>query len=273
MSLPDAQSTDSKSMEGYETVTVQRWQQGHLEKLTDRIAEEHAVALVYNGISHVVMMASPQDLDDFALGFSLTEGIVEKAEEFYGVEVERHPQGYELQVSIASQRMNELTQRRRNLAGRTGCGLCGAESLNQAIRSTAKVTSSPIPASEALQRAVTELTNWQPMQALTGAFHGAAWCNLQGDIVLLREDVGRHNALDKLIGALCRKKVNFSQGFALVSSRASYEMVQKTTSVGITTLAAVSAPTSLAVQLAEEAGLNLIGFARTGRHVIYTTLR
>ncbi len=260
--------------EACRTVRVDRWQAGQAEsqRRPDQVAEECPVALVYNGISHVVMMASPRDLEEFSLGFSLSEGIIESPTELYDVTVERHPRGYELQISISTARMAALKQRRRNLAGRTGCGLCGAESLQQAIRPCRKVGPTALPSAAALQRAITELTDWQPMQTLTGAFHGAGWCSADGQIQQLREDVGRHNALDKLIGSLCGKNElpSLSDGFALVSSRASYEMVQKSTSVGITTLVAVSAPTSLAIELAEEAGLNLVGFAREGRHVIYT---
>ena len=270
MALPKAQMDTPAVGEGFQTVGVRRWEQGRQQQDHDQVAEEIPVALVYNGISHVVMMASPDNLKEFALGFSLSEGIVKHPDEFYDIEIESHPRGFELQISICNQRIAELKQRRRNLAGRTGCGLCGAESLQQAIRPIAKVRPQPLPSDEALQAAVKELSSWQPLQSMTGAFHGAAWCDQQGKIQLLREDVGRHNALDKLIGSLQSEKQSTQQGFALVSSRASYEMVQKACSVGITTLAAVSAPTSLAIELADEAGLNLVGFARPGRHVIYT---
>ncbi len=270
MALPRPQPQPLDPDGGSQTVKVQRWQHGRQQPLADQVAEECAVALVYNGISHVVMMASPRDLEEFALGFSLSEGIVQGADEVYAIEVHHQPRGYELQIAISSQRMVALKQRRRNLAGRTGCGLCGAESLQQAIRPTARVTPQPLPSANALQRAVRELTDWQPLQALTGAVHGAAWCDSEGEIQLLREDVGRHNALDKLIGALQLQRIGSPCGFALVSSRASYEMVQKAASIDIATLVAVSAPTSLAIELARQAGLNLIGFARPGRHVIYT---
>ena len=221
-------------------VSVSRWEQGSQNLAHDNVAEEVAIALVYNGISHVVMMASPNDLKDFALGFSITEGILTNPDELYDIELQQYDTGIEVRMNIASGRMMQLKQQRRNLTGRTGCGLCGAESLGQAVRPV-KVLQSPRHISdEAIQNAVLTLEDNQPQQALTGACHGAAWCNAQGDILMAREDVGRHNALDKLIGALVREGIDMQQGFVLISSRASYEMVQKVTSVGINTLAAVS---------------------------------
>ncbi len=257
-------------LELHSSVSVSRWEQGDLSLADDKVAEEVAVALVYNGISHVVMMTSPNDLKDFALGFSMTEGILTSADELYDIELQQHDAGVEVRLNIASQRMMQLKQQRRNLTGRTGCGLCGAESLEQAVRPI-KVLNSPNTISdEAIQNAVVKLEDNQPQQALTGACHGAAWCNHQGEILMVREDVGRHNALDKLIGSLIREGIDMQQGFVLISSRASYEIVQKVTAVGIGTLVAVSAPTGLALRLARNAGLQLVGFARPKRHVRYS---
>ena len=258
----------------YKQSTVTRWQKGQMLDALDRIAEEIPVAMVYNGISHVVMMASPCDLEEFALGFSLSEGIIKKPEEIYAIELMMADEnnlasGIEIQMSITTQRSMQLKKRRRNLTGRTGCGLCGAESLKEAIRPVKPVPVLPLVTPAAVESAVSQLSAKQPLQNITGACHGAAWCDNQGNIQLLREDVGRHNALDKLLGALQHKQINLSEGFALVSSRASYEMVHKASSCGISTLVAVSAPTGLALDLAKQAGLNLIGFARPGRHVIY----
>lgn len=240
----------------------------------DCIAEEIPVALVYNGISHVVMMASPADLEDFALGFSLSEGIVHNADEIYDIEsIPSAPDnlnaGIEVQISITTQRAIQLKQQRRNLTGRTGCGICGAESLLQAIRPVNVVNPHPTPNTAAVENAIQQLTAKQPLQNITGACHGAAWCDGAGNIQLLREDVGRHNALDKLLGILAAENTTTTDGFVLISSRASYEMVQKATSCGVSTLVAVSAPTKMALDLARQANLNLIGFARPGRHVIY----
>jgi FdhD protein len=252
---------------------VSRWQHNCQLDALDSIAEETPVAMIYNGISHVVMMASPCDLEDFAVGFSLSEGIVKTPHEIYEIDVvadaDNLNSGVEIRMSITTQRSVQLKQRRRNLTGRTGCGLCGAESLEQAIRPIKAVSPVPMLQPAAVEQAVAQLTRQQPLQSLTGAFHGAAWCNQSGAIQLLREDIGRHNALDKLLGALKQSDTDLSDGFVLVSSRASYEMVQKSTSCGVSTLVAVSAPTRLALDLAKQAGLNLIGFARPGRHVIY----
>ncbi|MFM9271945.1 formate dehydrogenase accessory sulfurtransferase FdhD [Halomonas elongata] len=234
----------------------------------DDLTLEVPVALVYNGISHAVMMASPGNLEDFALGFSLTEGILEQPHELYDIEVRHEENGIALHLDIASQRMAELRRHRRSLSGKTGCGLCGTESLEQAIRPIPSVTA-PDLGDAAIQQALSRLREYQPVQAATGASHGAAWCNLTGDILIAREDVGRHNALDKLIGALALEATDREAGFALVSSRASYEVVHKCASAGIGALVAVSAATSLAVTQARAAGLLLVGFARPGRHLVY----
>jgi FdhD protein len=238
------------------------------QQSTDCIAQEVPVALVFNGISHAVMMASPADLLDFALGFSLTEGILQHPDELYDIEVVQEERGISVQMHISAERLAQLKQHRRSLTGRTGCGLCGTESLEQAIRPVPRVQA-PELTDQAIQHALASLKQHQPLQASTGATHGAAWCNSAGEILLAREDVGRHNALDKLIGALVKTDLPRAGGFALVSSRASYEMVQKSCSAGFGALVAVSAPTALAIEQARLAGLMLVGFARSGRHVIY----
>jgi len=238
----------------------------------DWVAEEVPVAMVYNGVSHAVMMASPCDLEDFALGFSISEGILEKPEQLFSIEIKPTQDGVEIDMHIAGDCYARLREQRRNMVGRTGCGLCGTESLAHVARAIAKVLAQPLPTDDAVQAALHSLKNYQPLQSQTGATHGAAWCDSRGEIVQAREDVGRHNALDKLIGARLREGGDqaFDKGFALISSRASFEMVQKSASVGISTLVAVSAPTALAIREARESGMNLIGFARPGRHVIYT---
>lgn len=250
-------------------VEVRRGANGwHTDTQEDLLALEKPVALVYNGISHAVMMASPADLEDFALGFSLSEGILANTDECYDLDIHEAPQGLTVHLTIASQRMAELKQRRRSLTGRTGCGLCGTEALEQAIRPIPSVVA-PSLSDAAIQRSLQELAAHQPLLAATGASHGAAWCDAQGRIQRLREDVGRHNALDKLIGALAREALPLGEGFALVTSRASYEMVHKCASAGIGALVAVSAATALALEQAQTSGLLLAGFARPGRHLIY----
>lgn len=241
----------------------------------DQVAEECPVAMVYNGISHVVMMASPNALEDFALGFSLTENIIQSPGELYDLELAPQAEGIAIEMQISAQRFVELKLQRRNMTGRTGCGLCGTESLEQAVRPIRHVGPQPVISGAVIQKAVNALSDnrsaYQQIKALTGAAHGAAWCNSEGEIVAVREDVGRHNALDKLIGCQLRSGQTFEKGFALISSRASFEMVQKCAAVGIGCLVAVSAPTALAIAQARKAGMMLVGFARPNRHVVYNT--
>ena len=253
------------------TVTVSRlsWRGGVGVSDTDTVVTEEPVALVYNGVSHVVMMATPTDLEDLALGFSLSEGIVDAKDQLLECDVVPQEKGLELQMRITNERFAALKKRRRNLTGRTGCGLCGLESLEQAIPVLAPVQGDYAVTHGALQVALGALDAAQSLKQQTGGVHGAAWCNTKGAIELVREDVGRHNALDKLLGAL-QSSTHSPQGFVLVTSRASYEMVAKVASCGISILAAVSAPTSLAIQQAEDCALTLVGFVQAGRQVIYT---
>ena len=249
---------------------VVKWEAGALSAHDDTVAEEVPIALVYNGVSHVVMLATPQDLEDFAVGFSLSEGIITRADEIYGMEIQPQARGIELLIELAADRFFMLKERRRNLTGRTGCGLCGAESLAQALRIPDNIVDHAEHFShEAIVAAHHNIRARQPLQAVTGATHACAWVRPDGEIELVREDVGRHNALDKLIGARARSRAQ-SAGFVLTTSRASYEMVQKTASAGIPMLVAVSAPTGLAIRVARDCGLTLIGFARQQQYVIYS---
>lgn len=251
-----------------EKVQATVWSGGEVTRVDDQIAAEVPVAMVYNGISHVVMMATPADLEDFALGFSLSEGILSSPKQLLGFEQIEGEKGIELALTITAEPFAKLKQRRRNLVGRTGCGLCGAESLDQAMSRKSPVDRELCVSHQALQKAVSSLASWQKLQQQTGAVHGAAWCGVDGEILLVREDVGRHNALDKLLGAIFQQ--DLIAGFVLVTSRASYEMVAKAATANIPLLAAVSAPTSLAVDLSEQCGVTLVGFSRAGRHVIYS---
>jgi FdhD protein len=251
------------------TLPVQRWRDGRIEKVLDEVAEEAAVAFSYNGVAHVVMLATPADLEDLATGFTLSEAVVERGEEIRSIEVVRGPDSLEVRLSIASGRFSELLKRRRNLAARSGCGLCGAETVEQAIRQPLPVSANLQITTTELHAALSELRSRQKINARTGSVHAAAWARPGIGIQIVREDVGRHNALDKVIGALVRAHADFSAGYMIVTSRASYEMVQKSAIVGVPLLAAVSAPTALAVRLAEQSGLTLIGFARERQHVVY----
>lgn len=238
------------------------WQQ-------DDIAVEVPVALVYNYISHAVMMATPSDLEDFALGFSLTEEIIQDASEVSHIHVKSGQDGITVRLQISDERFEALRERRRNMVGRTGCGLCGTETLKQAIRPVPYVQSVAV-SDAAIQAVLAQLPQYQPLQQATGATHAAAWCDFDGNILEIKEDVGRHNALDKLIGALQKTSLSsVHDGFVVVTSRASYEMVQKSARAGFGCLVAISAPTSLAVEQAQQSGMRLIGFARNGRHVVY----
>lgn len=249
---------------------VDRWDHGSTTQEQDWVVDEVPVAMIYNGISHAIMLASPTNLEAFGLGFSLTERIIDDPSELYEIEVLARSEGIELQMTIASERFLQLKEMRRSMAGRTGCGLCGAESLSQVIRHPAPVRTELSIHPDTLHRAFDDLASQQVLQAKTGAVHAAGWALLDGSIRFVAEDVGRHNALDKLVGMLAKAKVAANEGFAVVTSRASFEMVQKSAMAGIGLLAAVSGPTSLAIRLAEETGLTLVGFARKNSHVVYT---
>jgi FdhD protein len=239
--------------------------------MDDEVIEEVPIALVYNGISQAVMLASPADLEDFALGFSLGEGILAHRRELYDLEVRNSCHGISVEMKIAPQRFLALKERRRNLAGRTGCGLCGVESLTDVVRRPETLPADGhYPDLAAIDESLRQLPDWQNLHRRTGSAHAAAWADLHGNILCCREDVGRHNALDKLIGAMARGEQPRPPGFALISSRASYEMVQKAANAGISTLVAISAPTALAIRQAEAVGLLLIGFARQGQLVAYS---
>lgn len=255
---------------GSQAVTVTGVRAGQRFERLDWVAEEVPVALEYNGTSHAVMLATPSDLEDFALGFSLSEGIVNESSQIYDFEQSEDARGYTLSLRIAAACMERLKERRRSLAGRTGCGLCGTESLDHALRASVPLRSDARFEAAAIARALGQMRERQLLLGVTGATHAAAWCDAAGRIALVREDVGRHNALDKLIGALSRARMAAGSGFMLVSSRASYEMAQKAASAGVSVLAAVSGVTALAVQVAEQAGLALLGFAREDDVSIYS---
>lgn len=250
--------------EGAQLLPVRGVRGGRPFDVQDWVAEEVPVALEYNGISHAVMLATPLDLEDFALGFSLSEGILEAAHELYSVEAEPSALGVTVHLQVSGAAFARLKQRRRSMAGRTGCGLCGTESLTQVSRELPVLSSEGAAQfdREAIGRAMSQLPSQQTLQEATGAVHAAAWCSAEGEVMWLREDVGRHNALDKLVGALAANDVDASTGFIAVTSRASFEMVQKAAMAGAPLLAAVSAPTSFAVATAQRAGLTLVGFVR-----------
>ncbi|MFA7391653.1 MAG: formate dehydrogenase accessory sulfurtransferase FdhD [Pigmentiphaga sp.] len=249
------------------TAEVRRWRAGGWQPaIDDRIANETPVALEFNGIAYATMLATPADLEDFARGFALTEGLVERPSEIYGVDARDTPEGIVVEVEIATARAVALRERRRAMAGRTGCGLCGVESLPQVMRPVAAVADPPQVALAAVFAAQAAMAERQSLHRQTGATHAAGLATLAGELLCVREDVGRHNALDKLIGATAGR---VEPGLVVVSSRASFEMVQKTLAAGHVLLAAVSAPTSLACRMAAQHRLILLGFVRGESATVY----
>ncbi|MYZ49608.1 formate dehydrogenase accessory sulfurtransferase FdhD [Propylenella binzhouense] len=234
------------------------------------LAEEVAVALSYDGSTHAVMMATPAELEDFAVGFSLTERIVEEPEEIESIAVLATTDGIDLQMRLRTGRAEAVAARRRHLAGPTGCGLCGIESLAEAMRSPPPVPRRMRIDASALGEAVASLSGLQALYRQTGAVHGAAFWRPAEGIVRLREDVGRHNALDKLAGALARDAISPAGGAVLLTSRLSVEMVQKAAVLGAEVLVAISAPTGLAVRTAEAAGITLVAIARADGFEVFT---
>uniref|UniRef100_A8G7V2 Sulfur carrier protein FdhD n=1 Tax=Serratia proteamaculans (strain 568) TaxID=399741 RepID=A8G7V2_SERP5 len=247
----------------------QVYQRGQLATAQqDWLAEEVPVALVYNGISHVVMMCTPKDLEAFALGFSLSEGIIESPRDIYSIEINQTCNGLEVQIELSSRRFAGLKERRRAMAGRTGCGVCGIEQLADIFRPLPALPFTQTFSLTNLDSALKQLREVQKVGQLTGCTHAAAWLSPQGELLGGCEDVGRHVALDKLLGV--RAKQGWQQGAVLTSSRASYEMVQKSAMCGVEILFVVSAATSLAVEIAERSNLTLVGFSKPGRATVFT---
>ncbi len=238
----------------------------HIEVLSTvewQLAEEVPIAFSYNGRSFAVMMATPADIEDFALGFSLAEDVIDKPEELKSLAVERKERGVVVRMSIPALKAAALSGRGRSLEGRTGCGLCGVSSLEGAVREPPMVYAAAAIHSDAVARAFSALPDHQPINRVNRSVHAAAWCSADGVVLLAREDVGRHNALDKLIGAMARTSQDPSRGFAVMTSRCSFELVQKAATVGIPLLATLSAPTALALSLARQAGMTLCAASRS----------
>lgn len=249
--------------------SVLRHADGRCERVTDAIAAEVPVAFAFNGAPFAVMMATPADLEDFAIGFPLAEGLVASAGDVQIERIQTHLEGVSIALRIPEEAAARIAGRRRAMEGRSGCGICGSESIEAVLAPPPRVPAGMRIDTESLSIALRALHAEQPLNARTGATHAAAFVSATGELQLVREDVGRHNALDKLIGAMARAGIDAASGFALVTSRASYEMVMKSARAGIPMLAAISAPTALAVALAEHAGMTLVGFARAAGHVVY----
>jgi len=256
---------------GYQERPVTRHRGADATRTTDRVIEEVPVALVFNGISHAVMMVTPRDLQPFAMGFALTEGLISQASDVFDIEVREHARSFEIDITIAAQEFVQLKQQRRSMAGRSGCGVCGIESLELLDLQPQRIEAAPLagPLQPAIARAASELGEHQQLQRATGGVHAAAWCGADGAVLKACEDVGRHNALDKLIGHLALDGVDMRNGFVFMSSRASYELVRKAARMHIPLLATISAPSTLAIDIAAEAGIKLVSFCRQEGYVEY----
>jgi FdhD protein len=252
------------------TIGRQVWRDGRLSEGSRAIPEETAIALTYNGGTYAVMMATPQDLRDFAIGFSLSEGIVVSAADIESFEIVELDDGIELRMWLAQSRANRLSERRRHIAGPTGCGLCGIDSITEAVRPAAIVAPGQSFSSQDIMTAMQSLPPLQTLNIETRAVHAAAFWTPARGIVALREDVGRHNALDKLAGAVAQDSLSASEGMVLLTSRVSVEMVQKTAAMGAPMMVAVSAPTALAVSMADKAGITLAAIARADGFELFT---
>jgi FdhD protein len=244
---------------------------GGIRPATRRVPEETPIAFSYGGSTHAVMMGTPADFEDFATGFSLTEGIIAGPDDIEGIEALETPEGYDLQINLRDARQDALVTRRRHMAGPVGCGLCGIESLEQAVRPTPSVASATLRLTSAeIARAVSLLNEQQPLHAATRAVHGAGFYRPQSGLVAVREDVGRHNALDKLAGAVIRSGHAGAGGAVVVTSRVSVEMVQKAAILGSPFIIAISAPTALAIRTAEKAGMTLVALVRGDEFEVFT---
>ncbi|WP_305423088.1 formate dehydrogenase accessory sulfurtransferase FdhD [Photobacterium leiognathi] len=253
----------------YSVHEIIKYKNGIKIECEDFIAEEVPVALIYNGISHVVMMATPSHLESFAIGFSLSERIINNIKEIKNIDIKSNKEGIEVYIELQNRPFMMLKEQRRQLVGRTGCGLCGIEHLKQAMKPVTQVPDTQRMPLSIINQSLKFLYQHQELANRICCTHAAVWLNEQGELAAIYEDVGRHVALDKLIGARA-KYPRLTNGAILITSRASYEIIQKATSVGVEILFAVSAPTALAINLAEESGLTLIGFCREGRATIYT---
>lgn len=252
------------------TVGRKVWRDGSLKEGTRTIPEETALALTYNGGTYAVMMGTPKDLADFAIGFSLSEGIIQSPGDIDTLDIVDLDDGIELRMWLAQSKASRLSERRRHIAGPTGCGLCGIDSIAEAIRPAAIVMQGRSFSPREIMTAMQSLPALQQINIETRAVHAAAFWTPSRGIAALREDVGRHNALDKLAGAVAREKLVASEGMVLLTSRVSVEMVQKAAAMGAPLMAAVSAPTALAVRIADAAGITLAAIVRNDGFEIFT---
>jgi FdhD protein len=261
---------EQRMMEPARVVPRRIWRDGSPSVGSRSIPEETAVALTYNGGTYAVMMTTPRDLVDFAVGFSLSEGLISSSADIDLLDVLPMGGGVELRMWLTKPKADRLQERRRHIAGPTGCGLCGIESIAEAMRPTATIGHGGQFSPEQIMAAMEGLPSRQRLNIETRAVHAAAFWTVTGGIVALREDVGRHNALDKLSGALARASIVAREGIVLLTSRVSVEMVQKTAAIGAPAMVSVSAPTALAVRMADAAGITLAAIARRDGFEVFT---
>jgi FdhD protein len=264
------QASEQLMLRPAQIVHRQIWRKNGLSLGGRSIPEETAVALTYNGGTYAVMMTTPQDLEDFAVGFSLSEGIISSSADIDSLDIVYLDDGVELRMWLSKPKADRLQERRRHIAGPTGCGLCGIDSIAEAMRPAAVVGHGQQFSSEQIMVAMQSVPSLQKLNIETRAVHAAAFWNVTSGIVTLREDVGRHNALDKLAGAIARASIVTSEGIILLTSRVSVEMVQKSAAIGAAVMVSVSAPTALSVRMADRAGITLAAIARADGFEVFT---
>jgi len=267
---PDCAAPALKTPEPAASQTYSYSNLQYSESASTALAEEVALAIAYNGISQAVMLVTPTDLEDFVVGFSLGSGIIQDAGEIYDLQLTGSGSAQYAQVTIANRAFWNLKQQRRQLAGTSGCGLCGVEALEQALPDLPVLPGAALPPAEWLDGLRQRIGEFQPLGQYCGAVHAAVFMNDQGQLLLGREDIGRHNALDKLIGGLIRRNIPMSGGLAIVTSRCSLELIQKVLRAGIQTLVSLSSPTGLAVQWARRHNLNLIHLPQKNAPRVYS---
>jgi FdhD protein len=267
---PDCSAPASTTPEPAASQTYSYSNLQYTESASTALAEEVALAIAYNGISQAVMLVTPTDLEDFVVGFSLGSGIIQDASEIYDLQLSGSGSAQYAQVTIANRAFWNLKQQRRQLAGTSGCGLCGVEAVEQALPDLQVLPGAPLPPAEWLDGLRQRISEFQPLGQYCGAVHAAVFMNDQGQLLLGREDIGRHNALDKLIGGLIRRNISTTGGLAIVTSRCSLELIQKVLRAGIQTLVSLSSPTGLAVQWARRHTLNLIHLPQKNAPRVYS---
>lgn len=253
----------------FEMMSVKRYRGGLWQEVEDSVLIEVPVALVYNGYPHVVVMCTPHDIIDFVYGFSFTEGIIQSVDDIRSIELLPNEQGIEVQIEVTPLCVVRIEGRKRHMSARTGCGICGIDSLKEIVREQEKIDFDFVMDERVIDKALVESEAFQVMNQKTGGAHAAFFVSKSGGIILVREDVGRHVALDKLIGAILQRRENTSEGFILTTSRASFEMVQKAVAAKVGLLVTMSAPTTMAIKLAKRMNIKLAAFTRVGKINLY----